>query len=62
MLATFAQNSIGSSSHCSDQKEKKKNLNWKGGSKAITICRRHDTIYRKIVKKSHTQNTVRDNK
>ena len=29
------------------QKKKKKNQNWKGRGKIVTVCRWHDTIYRK---------------
>ena len=42
------------------KKNNKKNPNWKGRSKTVTVCRRHDTIYKKILK--HHQKTIRTNK
>ena len=46
-LATFIQHSFGSPGH-SNQRRKgnNRNPNWKS-SKTVTVCKRHDTIYRK---------------
>ena len=37
--------STGSPSH-SSQRRNKRHPNWKGRSKTLIICRRHDTVYR----------------
>ena len=47
-LSTFIQHSIGSSRQSNQtRKRNKRNPNWKGRSKTITVCRWHYTIYRK---------------
>ena len=39
-LATFIQHSIGRPSHSNQtRKRNKRKLNWKGGSKTVTVCR-----------------------
>ena len=48
LMGTSIQHSIGSPSH-SDQTRKRSKwyLNWKGGSKTVTVCRWHDSVHRK---------------
>ena len=49
-LATAIQHSFGSPSHGNQRRKRnKRNPNWKGRSKTVTICRCHDTIPRKIL-------------
>ena len=47
-FTTSTQHSIGSHSH-SDQtrRRNKKHPNWKGGSKTVIVCIRHDRVHRK---------------
>ena len=45
-LATTVQHSFGSPSHSNQRRERnKRDPNWKGRSKTITVCTQHDTIY-----------------
>ena len=47
-LTTFTQQSIESPTHSNQaRKRNKRNPNWKGRSKTVTVCRWHETIYRK---------------
>ena len=46
-LMTIIQHSLGSFSHSNQRiKRNKSNPNWKRRSKAVSVCRWHDTIYR----------------
>ena len=47
-LTTAIQHSNGSPSHSSQTNKRSKMYpNWKRRHKIVTVCRRHDTIYRK---------------
>ena len=47
-FTTSIQHSIGSLSHSNQpRKRNKRHPNWKGGTKAITVCRWHDSVHRK---------------
>ena len=47
-LTTFIQHGIGSPSHSNQiRKRNKRNPNWKGRNKTVTVCRWNDTVHRK---------------
>ena len=46
-FTTSIQHTIGSHIHNQTRKRNKRYPNWKGRGKTVTICRGHDTLYRK---------------
>ena len=56
-LTTFIQHNIGSPSHSNQMNKRNKMYpNFKRGGKIVTVCSRHDTIYRKPLA-LHTKTT-----
>ena len=47
-FTTSIQHSIGSPSHSNQTRRRnKRHINWKGGSKTVTVCRWYDSLHRK---------------
>ena len=52
-IATFIQHSIGRPSHSNKTRKRNKGYpDWKGRSKTISVDRLHNTIHKKILRKS----------
>ena len=50
-FTTSIQHGIGSPTHRDQtRKRNKRHPNWKGGSKNVIVCRKHDTVHRKPYK------------